>query len=572
MRRLPCLAALLAVPVTGLGAQDDGRTEVECRGQPISRIEVEARPPFNPGTGTFVRRTAQVARRIHATTRPSVVKRYLALEEGRPCTELRRTESERILRAQRFIADAAVVAFSDGPDSVAIHVTTVDELSIILDGAASGSAPHIRAVRIGNSNLLGGGVFGAVQWRDGGGFRDGYGVRLDHYQLFGRPYQLETSWIRRPVGYDVHVEASHPYLTELQRIAWRTHYGVRDDYTPFLRQTDTAAWLGIKQNFGDIGGVIRIGGPGRLMLLGGSLSQERDSPGFSPVVLDAGTIRADTSTVLMNRYPSRRQTRANLLLGVRDLRFIRVVGFESLDGVQDVPKGFQFSGLLGRGMPVLDSGSDRGIFASTSLYGGFGSAETFLTAATTLEARRENSERRWVGVISSAHLGGYMKRLPRHTFVGSLEWTGGWDSRVPFQLSFADRDGGLRGFSGSQIGGGQRLVLRLEDRYQWRGFRSWATLGAAAFTDVGKLWPGDAPFGVNSRVSASLGVSLLASIPPRSQRMFRLDLAYPLNPDAGRGLDVRVSSTVANRLVWREPRDVRHARERSVPSNVFNWP
>lgn len=575
MRRFPRLAAmLLPLAVTALpaGAQPVGREAVECRGQPITTITIETRPPFTPDPSDFITRTARAVRTIHATTRRSVVRRYLALSEGMPCNELRRAESERILRAQPFIADAAVIAYSDGPDAVAIHVTTVDELSLILDGSVSGSAPHIRGIRAGNANLFGSGLYGAAHWREGRGFRDGYGVRLAHHQLFGRPYMLEFDAVRRNVGHDVYVEASHPYLTELQRIAWRTHYGVRDGYTHFLRQSDTAAWVALRQIHGDVGGVIRLGGPGRLVLLGGSLSHERDTPGTEPVVLDHGTIRTDTAPSLVDRYPHRRQTRANALFGFRDLRFMQVIGFQSLDGVQDVARGLQFSGLLGRGMTFLDKRSDRGIFASTALYGGFGSPTLFGSLDAMFEARREQDERRWLGVISSARFAVYTTPFPRHTIVSSTEWAGGWHSRVPFQLTFADREGGLRGFRDSRVGGGHRLVTRLEDRYLWGGFRRYATIGIAGFADVGKLWAGDVPYGVNSKVGASVGASLLASVPPRSQRLLRLDLAYPLNTDVGRKAELRFTAVSTARLVWREPRDVRNARERSVPNNVFNWP
>lgn len=115
-------------------------------------------------------------------------------------------------------------------------------------------------------------------------------------------------------------------------------------------------------------------------------------------------------------------------------------------------------------------------------------------------------------------------------------------------------------------------MTRLEDRYLWGGFRRYATIGIAGFADVGKLWAGDVPYGVNSKVGASVGASLLASVPPRSQRLLRLDLAYPLNTDVGRKAELRFTAVSTARLVWREPRDVRNARERSVPNNVFNWP
>lgn len=553
-------------------AQPLEREVVECRGQRVNDILITARPPFPPTSSALFSKAARAASKLHENTRPSVVRRYLALHVGHPCTELRRTESERILRAQPFISDATVVAYSDGPDGVVVEVTVVDEVSLILDGAVSGNPPHLRSVRVGEANLFGAAVYTAVRWKEGLGFRDEYGFRFAHYQLFGRPYQFIAQGARRPVGHDWSLEASHPYLTELQRIAWRTNYAISDGYSHFRRNADTTAALALERTSADIGGVIRLGAPGLVTLIGGSFSHEHNQPGQSPVVISAGSVRADTSSVLVNRYSEHRQTRANVLFGFRNLRFMQVSGFDALDGLQDVRKGVQFSALAGKGLKLLDSRTDKGFFGSVALYAGLGSAHSFGAFEGSIEGGRDQDESHWNGVLSSARLAWYLRPLPRHTLVSSTEWSGGSRSRMPFQLSFADKDGGLRGFRESRLAGGRRLVTRLEDRYVWGRFRTYATIGLAAFADAGKLWAGDVPFGVDTRVSYSTGVSILASIPPRSQRLLRLDFAYPLNSDVGRTWEVRFVVKDATRLFWREPRDVQRVRERSVPSNVFNWP
>jgi hypothetical protein len=553
-------------------AQPLEREVVECRGQRVNDILIIARPPFPPTSSALFSMAARAASKLHENTRPSVVRRYLALHLGHPCTELRRTESERILRAQPFISDATVVAYSDGPDGVVIEVTVVDEVSLILDGAVSGNPPHLRSVRVGEANLFGAGVYTAIRWREGLGFRDEYAFRFAHYQLFGRPYQFIAQGARRTIGHDWSLEASHPYLTELQRIAWRTNYAMSDGYSRFLRNADTSASLALKRTSADIGGVVRLGVPGFVTLIGGSFSHEHNHPGQSPVVIGAGTVRPDTSSVLFNRYREHRQTRANLLFGFRNLRFMQVTGFDALDGLQDVRKGVQFSALAGKGLRLLDSRTDRGFFGSLALYAGMGSPHSFGAFDASIEGGRDEGESRWNGVLSSARFALYLHPLPRHTLISSTEWSAGWRSRMPFQLSFADKDGGLRGFKESHLAGGRRLVTRLEDRYVWGRFRTYATIGLAAFADAGKLWAGDVPFGVNSPISYSAGVSILASIPPRSQRLLRVDFAYPLSHDVARTWGVRLTVRDATRLFWREPRDVQRVRERSVPSNVFNWP
>src|SRR3954467_9107111 len=81
-------------------------TVMPCEGEIVSSIEfVPGRPPFS-GAAAKWRSAARAVGLHHATTRPEIIKAFLALHEGRPCTERRRTESERILRAQQFIGDA----------------------------------------------------------------------------------------------------------------------------------------------------------------------------------------------------------------------------------------------------------------------------------------------------------------------------------------------------------------------------------------------------------------------------------------------------------------------------------
>ncbi len=116
------------------------------------------------------------------------------------------------------------------------------------------------------------------------------------------------------------------------------------------------------------------------------------------------------------------------------------------------------------------------------------------------------------------------------------------------------------------------MVLRLEDRVFTGHFKQFASIGVAPFMDFAKLWAGDVPFGVNTGISAAAGISLLASVPPRSQRMWRVDLAYPLDNSSGARLVFRLLNRDFTSVFWREPRDIGRNRERSIPTSVFNWP
>jgi hypothetical protein len=69
-------------------------------------VVVVPQPPYTTGIMRRFAFVSELVERMHATTRPEVVRRFMILHPGMPCDELRRAESERILRVQPFIVDA----------------------------------------------------------------------------------------------------------------------------------------------------------------------------------------------------------------------------------------------------------------------------------------------------------------------------------------------------------------------------------------------------------------------------------------------------------------------------------
>lgn len=488
------------------------------------------------------------------------------------CSELRRLESERILRAQPYLADATVTAFPDDAGGVYLSVVTVDEISLVVGGGGSGATPYLRSFRLGEENVMGEATSVVGQWRYSENFRDNFSAQIIDYQFAGRPYQLILNGARNELGGSWGFELSHPFLTDLQRISWRTTAGSREDYRYFRREGDFARPAVLLQRaYADVGGVVRVGPPGRLALIGASVSFEDEMPEPFPTRIAFGNVERDTAAELQERYSRKRVTRVNALAGLRHVDYLRVTGLETLDGAQDVRRGFELATVVGRGMGMW-GGQNQDLFASANLYVGGGSPRAFSVLEGTVEGRHDDGAAGWDGVLGAGRLASYFKATQRHTLFGAMEFSGGWEQRIPFQLTFADKDGGPRGYRDAWLGGGERLVVRLEDRIYLGHLKQFATVGVAPFVDVGKLWAGDVPFGVNSNLSPSIGISLLASVPPRSQRMWRLDVMYPLNRESGARLKVRLFSREFSSIFWKEPGDVSRNRERSIPTSVFNWP
>ena len=513
----------------------------------------------------------RAARSIHVTTRDDVIRNFLLLRVGDLCTDLRREESERILRAQSFLADATVTTVESPDGGVILKVRTVDEVSLIVSGAFNGSG--VRALRLGNSNLSGTTTYTAVSWRDGGaGYRDGFGLRYGHQQAFGRPYSVDVELEQMTLGERWLVDAAHPFHTDIQRIAWRMRTGKSSEYIEFPTDSGLSRTLPVERKFFDIGGVTRIGPPGRLTLLGASLSGDEDIPAFTPVVIGPLGLVADSSPELRSRYSPHRMARANVLWGVRDLNFKRRTGYDALTATQDIPAGFQLGTMFGRSLSVLGSRDDD-IFMAADLYLGIVGRYSAFRIQLQGEGRRENDTGAWDGILTSGRAAQYVKTGARNTLIGSLEWSGGWHQRIPFNIGLDDKRTGIRGFANSTIVGGQRAVARFESRWLLGPVTSYGDLGIAEFVDVGKLYAGDVPFGTESPVASSIGISILAATPRGSARMWRMDMAVALagNP-AGRRFEVRFSGADNTKFFFQEPEDVERTRERTVPSSIFRWP
>lgn len=545
---------------------------VRCEGQRIADVTIRTSAP----TAAVLRQVAllgAIVATIHQTTEPELVRRFLLLGIGDVCDELRRRESERILRAQPFIAQASILVYADSSGTVALDVRTTDEVSLLFGGAIGRGTPPIRFVRVGDANVAGQGVYIAGDWRDGGQFRDGYGGRLVDNQLFGEPYTFTVGAHRNPLGSDWDADVSHAFYTDIQRIAWRVQGGSIDDYVQYLNDINSSHAIPISRSYFDLGGIIRLGPPGRLSLFGASITGENERPGQTPVLITKDGFAPDPGSLLANRFVDHRIVRANALWGVRDIGFARVSGFDALTATQDLPVGFQLGTMFGRSLSVLGSRDDD-IFMAADIYIGSVGRNNGLRVQLEGEGRRSNdNEGLWDGILANGRAVEYLQWIPRTTTTLSLEFSGGWRQRIPFNLSLSDPDGGVRGYGSSNTPGGQRAVARFENHIFAGHPFDQTDFGLGVFSDAGRLWAGDIPYGVSTPIRTSVGLSLLGTAPRGSARIWRVDVAYVLNPEpGGHRWELRFSNTNKTTFFLTEPSDIQATREHTVPSSVFRWP
>lgn len=567
--RLRLSALALCAGVAAARAQ--GPTPQACRGQRVDGITIDAQAP----TVTGLRRVpvvGNVVRQTHVITRDDVVRRFLLLRPGDRCSELRRAESERILRAQPFLADAAIDIYPNQRGGVDLVVRTIDEASLVLSGSVAGTSPMLRGVKLGSGNLGGLGLATVMTWRYHPVLNDRVDVRVADYQFAGQPYVLQLGVLRDPLGREDRAEITLPFRTDLQRYAWRALIGQSRSNAQFALRDSGRLTLGFGREYAEVGAIGRLGPPGKLSLFGLSLSNEHTWPDSGPQRLDSTGFRADTAADFAGRFMETRAARVNALLGLRGIRFMRARGFDALRATQDVPIGLQFGTLVGHGIPAMGS-TTRDIFLASDLYVGLGTPRRAYRLQLQGEGRRVQGNPEWDGLVGSGRLARYSRPSQIRTRIIAVEWTGTSRVLTPHALSLGSPDGGIRGFHKTSAVGGRRGIARVDEQFYLGSPYSFGDLGIAWFGDAGQLWKGDVPYGEDTRVAGALGLSLLLAVPMRSTRMWRLDVAVPLNREPGSSRwQVRLAHSDRTSFFWREPGDIDAARARAVPASIYSWP
>lgn len=533
---------------------------------------VITQPPYTdrlPKQFEFLRRAA---RSLHVTTRDDLIRRYLLLEVGEPCNQIRRAESERILRAQPFLVDAKILVYDDEAGGVRLEVETRDEFSLVAGGMVSAPSPFVRGLRLGENNLGGSGMFAALEWRDGGSYNDQLSAEFTDYQFAGGRQIFRVAGRRFQRGQELRAEIVRPYFTDLQRFAWLGSIGGKRDYSPLLRPGELSNAINVTRQFADLGGLIRVGPVGRLKLIGVAVTRELTSVDSVPVRITRTGFRVDSGTALSLPFNQQHSVRINGLLGFRRISFARVQGYDALTGAQDVRIGMEFGGTFGHSVPIGDA-RDRDRFAAARFYAGYGGPHSFGGIELLSEARYELDQKQWDNAVMSGRAAWYFKPAVKQLTLLQAEWSSLHNVRIPAQLSLADPIGGLHGYRESRDPGSSRLVLRGEQRLIVPTRYNVADVGLAAFAEAGRIWNDrTVPYGVDTPWRGAVGVSILAAIPPRSRRMWRVDLGVPVGNDRDKRFEVRLVADDFTRLFWREPNDVEPARERTVPKSLFKWP
>ena len=289
----------------------------------------------------------------------------------------------------------------------------------------------------------------------------------------------------------------------------------------------------------DVALVGRLGKPGNLTLFGGGFSyRNRRFPGELDTLTEHDwSTRAPANSDVVRQVAAqmepREAARAMLLLGQRNIWWIQRRGYDSPRGQQDIRLGAELSLALSRSLPAFASDDDLG--ATVTVYTGIDAGPALFVLRARGDGLRDFKAPvggpAWKDLYGESEFLSYLRfqAVPNNTVLLRASAAGGWETRSPFQLTLGG-DNAVRGYDPHLFPGGRRIVFTGEDRlyFHWP-FPEVFDFGSTVFTDVGRVWPGDAPFGTDSGWRAAAGAGLRVAFPAGGRVTYRADVALPLS-------------------------------------------
>ena len=522
------------------------RAQKPCPTGPISFVFVDNHSIFDTSDPGLDRRFGwayRAANALHVRTKRDVIQRELLFGPGDCYDPYLLQETERLLRSYDFLSQVDVFGVPQPDGSYHVIVDTRDQWSTSLDlrfGLSHGIG--LEGFRVRESNLLGTGQELGFSYVNRDVTRD-YSVAYGTRQLAGTRWDFNTSVGRTRAGTSVNEVVAYPFLGEVGRWAARQSFSREDQFFDYVSLDSTGTQtqhvlLPVREELFDVAIGTRFGGRGNTTILGAVLSyQDLSYPGRPQLAVNNNfDSRTDVDSAAARELADQSEQLGNIRLGVvvgqRNIWWVKKRGLDTMRGQQDVPLGADISMTFARSIAALERDND--LLASVRFYTAMESGPALFAGRVRLDARRDfqapANSREWEDFYGEAELVNYWRPalLPRHTFFLRAATAASWNTHTPFQITLGG-DRNLRGYRYDRFPGGRRLVFNAEDRvyFGWP-LPDVLDLGGTFFVDAGRMWPGDVPFGYDSGWLATAGFGLRGSFPAGSRSTFRLDASTPL--------------------------------------------
>ncbi|RMD85174.1 MAG: hypothetical protein D6808_05780, partial [Candidatus Dadabacteria bacterium] len=434
----------------------------------IRNIEIKINKIFE---GENLGSIYEAANKLKIETRKDVIKRELLFKSGDPYDRFLIEESERNLRALKFIRKVSITPTFSG-DFVDLLVSVQDTWTLIpFFAVTSGSGSNDRvAVGLSDSDILGFGKRLEFTYEDIDG-REAVEAFYEDLRVLGTKNSFSVGYVTRSDGTISGVSFGKPYVSLKTRRSWNIYANWKDTVGR-LFDAGNERFI-FRQEKADLSGYYSLayGDPERKIHRYTVGYEYNDHTFFFPSLQDFDDVNVDPKSVLQNPRlvpEDRRFSYPFVAYSAIEADYISLNYVDRFDRVEDYNLGNVFSAKLGFAPETLGSRRDAALFSLNDADGLLIGESTFLRGELGVGFRVEGgeinnalvrAEGKFFSILGPQYLGGLY--VGKHTIASNLELNYGFrlDKDREFLLG---ADTGLRGYDSYTFFGDKSFLLNLE--------------------------------------------------------------------------------------------------------------
>ena len=525
---VPAWLLALALPSCGALAQEPlqalpGFAELEAAGATIGAIHIVNRDIFDTDRPDEDKALFRWANALHIQTRRSVIERALLFKPGEPLVVRLIEESERVLRATRYLYDVSLrpLAYRHGVVDIVVETRdtwTLDPgLSVGRSGGANSSSVSLREY-----NLLGSGVSLSLG-RSSNVDRSGNEFQISNERAFGGRTALRYSRANNSDGKRQAVSVAQPFYA--LDAPWAAGVSAaKDDRIDAVYNAGTVVGqYRHRQNLAEAYAGRSLGRTdGWVQRWSVGVSRQDDA-----YALEAGLVAPPELP------PSERLVAPFVRYELIEDRYEKLQNRNQIGQPEFFALGLASTLQLGRAFTALGSSREAWLYSALVSRGFEPARDHTLLASASLSGQYGGGQVRRQRLGAQAQY--YLPQGPHWLFYAAAAGDR-LTNPDPAETLLLGGDNGLRGYPLRYQSGTRRALFTLEERaysdvYVYRLFR----VGGAAFFDTGRAWGGN---NANTNTvqpgwlgSAGVGLRIF-SVRAAFSNVLHLDLAFPLDPDS----------------------------------------
>jgi len=461
----------------------------------------------------------RLANKLHIRTKKDLIEAQLLFVEGDDYSKRQLDESERLLRANRYLRDAAIspVAYKDGVVDLEINTYDVWTLNLGLGIWRTGGESDT-SIGLQEYNLLGTGAHIGI------GYQSDVDRKTRLFQYTDRNFrhshdQLKLLFEDSDDGFESNVSFRRPFYSLDTRRSWGGSVLSGERIDSLYDRGEIVQEFEHRYEY-------------HQAFVGWSdgLRDDWVSRFATGLVYDSHRFAATDDPLLSAPVLPEDREYLYPFFGVEFIReqFDKTSNFDQIQRTEDRFLGTRFQASVGYSAEGAGSTANAVHLGGAFSHGLVTLPDKTLLLSGSFAARLENGE------AHNARINGellyHRRENEKRLFFIKLSGAFGKNLDLDRPL-YLGGDTGLRGYPLRYQGGDKKFLLTVEKRYfsDWYPFRLFH-VGGAVFFDAGRTWGENSVGGPNLGLLTDIGIGLrIGNNRSGIGRMIHIDLAFPLN-------------------------------------------